>query len=76
MDRAAGERRLHHVRGVVPGPGVTDCEFDLMAYSLERLELDILMHARYCHPGSCAAVDADPDSPERRALGSACRSRA
>jgi predicted small metal-binding protein len=48
--------------------GVTDCDFDLMAYSLERLELDILAHARYSHPGSCAAVDADPDSPERLAL--------
>jgi predicted small metal-binding protein len=48
--------------------GVTDCEFDLMAYSLERLELDIIAHARYCHPGACAAVDADPDSPERHAL--------
>jgi predicted small metal-binding protein len=48
--------------------GVTDCEFDLMAYSLERLELDILAHARYCHPGLCSAVDAAPDAPERRAL--------
>jgi predicted small metal-binding protein len=48
--------------------GITDCEFNLMAYSLERLELDILAHARYRHPGVCPAVDADPDSPERRAL--------
>ena len=48
--------------------GVTDCEFDLIAYSLERLELDILAHASYCHPGICAAVGADPDSPERLAL--------
>jgi predicted small metal-binding protein len=48
--------------------GVTDCEFDLMAYSLERLELDILAHARHCHPRLCAAVDAGPDAPERRAL--------
>ena len=48
--------------------GVTDCDFDLMAYSLERLELDILAHARCCHPGVCAAEDADADSPERRAL--------
>ena len=48
--------------------GVTDCEFDLMAYSLERLELDILAHARHCHPGVCAAVDSDADSSERRAL--------
>lgn len=48
--------------------GVTDCEFDLMAYSLERLELDILAHARLRHPGACGAVDAAPDSPERHAL--------
>ena len=48
--------------------GLTDCEFDLMAYSLERLELDILAHARYCHPGACTGVDAPPDSPERLAL--------
>lgn len=48
--------------------GLTDCEFHLMAYSLERLELDLLAHARYSHPGVCAAVDADPDSPQRRAL--------
>ena len=50
--------------------GVTDCDFDLMAYSLERLELDIIAHARYCHPGVCAAVDADPDSAERAPSGS------
>jgi predicted small metal-binding protein len=48
--------------------GVTDCEFDLMAYSLERLELDIIAHARHCHPSACAVLDAAPDSPERRAL--------
>ena len=48
--------------------GIADCEFDLIAYSLERLELDILAHARYRHPGVCPAVDADSDSPERRAL--------
>jgi predicted small metal-binding protein len=48
--------------------GLTDCEFDIMAYSLERLEADILAHARYCHPGACAGVDAPPDSAERRAL--------
>lgn len=48
--------------------GVTDCEFDLMAYSLERLELDILAHANHCHPGISAAVEADPDSPKRLAL--------
>ncbi len=48
--------------------GVTDCDFDLMAYSLGRLELDFLAHARHCHPGVCAAADADADSPERRAL--------
>ena len=48
--------------------GLTDCEFDLMAYSLERLELDIVAHARYCHPGACAGVDAPPGSPERVAL--------
>ena len=48
--------------------GMTDCDFNLMAYSLERLEKDVLMHARFCHPCMCAAVDADPGSPERRAL--------
>lgn len=39
-----------------------------MAHSLERLEVDILAHARYGHPDLRAAVDADPDSPERIAL--------
>lgn len=48
--------------------GVTDCDFDLMAYSLERLEKDVLTHARFCHPGMCTVVDARPESPERRAL--------
>ncbi len=48
--------------------GVADCEFDVMAYSLERLEHDVLVHARYAHPHACAALDADPDSNERRAL--------
>lgn len=48
--------------------GLTDCDFNLMAHSLERLEIDIIAHARYSHPGVCAALDADPDSPERRAL--------
>ena len=48
--------------------GLTDCDFDLMAYSLERLELGILAHARYEHPDACSAVLADPDSPEREAL--------
>ena len=43
--------------------GLTDCEFDLMAYSLERLELDILAHARHCHPGACAGVDGLPALP-------------
>jgi predicted small metal-binding protein len=48
--------------------GLTACEFNLMAHSLERLELDLLAHARYSHPAICAGLDADPDSPERRAL--------
>jgi predicted small metal-binding protein len=48
--------------------GVTDCDFDLMAYSLERLEIDILAHARFCHPDACTALEADADSPVRRAL--------
>ena len=48
--------------------GLTDCEFDLRAYSLDRLELDILAHASHCHPGACAGVDAAPGSPEREAL--------
>lgn len=48
--------------------GITDCDFDLMAFSLERLELGVLAHARLEHPGVCAAVLADPDSPERQAL--------
>jgi predicted small metal-binding protein len=48
--------------------GVTDCDFDLMAYSLERLEQDVLTHARFCHPGMCAAVEAAPESFARRAL--------
>jgi hypothetical protein len=39
-----------------------------MAYSLERLERAVLAHARYSHPDACAALDADPGSPERRAL--------
>jgi predicted small metal-binding protein len=48
--------------------GMADCDFDLLAYSLERLEFDLLVHARFAHPGQCPAVDADPESPERRAL--------
>jgi predicted small metal-binding protein len=48
--------------------GLTDCDFDLMACSLERLELGILAHARYEHPDACSAVLAGPDSPERQAL--------
>jgi predicted small metal-binding protein len=48
--------------------GLADCEFYLMAYSLERLELDVLAHARHCHPGVCTGVDAPLGSPERLAL--------
>jgi predicted small metal-binding protein len=48
--------------------GLTDCEFDLMAYSLERLEHGIVAHARFAHPEVCPAVYADPTSPERAAL--------
>ncbi len=48
--------------------GLTDCEFVLEAFSIEGLEHGILAHARCSHPGICAAVDADPDSPERQAL--------
>lgn len=48
--------------------GIADCEFDLMAYSLERLELDILNHARHCHAERCSGVDAPEGSAARRAL--------
>jgi predicted small metal-binding protein len=48
--------------------GFADCEFDLMASSLERLELDILAHARWEHPEMHAGLSDDADSPERRAL--------
>ena len=40
--------------------GVTDCEFDLMAYSLERPELDILAHAATATP-----VSAPQSTPTR-----------
>jgi predicted small metal-binding protein len=56
--------------------GLTDCDYHLMAYSLERLELDLLAHARYSHPGLCPAVDAEPDSPERLALRARIRAAA
>ena len=36
--------------------GVADCEFDVMAHSLERLERAVLTHARYSHPDACAAL--------------------
>jgi len=48
--------------------GIADCEFDVMAFSLERLEADILAHARFRHPHACGALEASPDSPERNAL--------
>ena len=48
--------------------GVANCACDVMAHSLERLERAVLNHARYSHPDACAALDAVPDSPERRAL--------
>ena len=66
MDEAEEAERMYEVS--CRDLGVTDCDFDLMAYSLERLELDILTHARSRHPGACTALGADPDSPERRAL--------
>jgi hypothetical protein len=48
--------------------GMAACDFDLLAHSLERLEFDLLVHVRFAHPGQCPGVDADPDSPQRRAL--------
>lgn len=56
--------------------GVADCEFDVMAHSLERLERAVLTHARYSHPDACAALHADPDSSERRALRARIRAAA
>lgn len=48
--------------------GMADCEFDVLAFTLERLETDVLAHARLAHPGACPAVDAAAGSPERREL--------
>jgi predicted small metal-binding protein len=48
--------------------GMADCDFDVLAFSIERLEIDVLAHARLAHPGACAAATAAPGSPERRAL--------
>jgi hypothetical protein len=48
--------------------GIADCEFDLLAFSLERLETDVIAHARLAHADRCPAVFALPGSPERRVL--------
>jgi predicted small metal-binding protein len=48
--------------------GMADCDFDVLAFSLERLEIDVIAHARLAHPGQCAGATAVPGSPERRAL--------
>ncbi|HET6476780.1 MAG TPA: hypothetical protein VFH93_11965 [Thermoleophilia bacterium] len=47
---------------------LTDCDFDLMAFSLERLEFGIIAHVRYEHPDAYTAAIGDHDSPERKAL--------
>lgn len=48
--------------------GMADCDFDVLAFSLERLEADVLAHARRAHARACPGLDAASDSPERRAL--------
>ena len=47
---------------------LTDCDFDLMAFSLERLELGIVAHMRYEHPDVYTAAIGNRVSPERKAL--------
>ena len=40
--------------------GVADCEFDVMAHSLERLERAVLTHARYCTSGRLRGAGRGP----------------